>query len=435
MAISSGSALTKAIIVVGVALVLLIPLALLQNLVMERVQLREVAYGQVAQGWGGAQLLSGPVLALPVTARNDNGQIVTRQWYVLPEAVDITADIVVQDEQRAVGIYEVPVYVAKVRAVAEFDLAKQIAGLLERDSSAVVHGENARLLVPVDDPRGLRDVRVLDSEWTTGQLEPTTGFPTAALAAPLKGNLSAETGRKKITLSMQVAGTRSLLFLPLARTTRVAMNGNWPHPGFTRGFLPLERNVTDEGFKARWQLLDINRSFGGAWMAEEVSKETLNASLFGVDLVQPVDLYQRVERAVKYGALFISLSLLTLFLWERLAGRPLHPIQHAMTGLALSVFYLLLLALSEHVGYAIAYTIAATALCVLLGVYLAGAFRSRRAGISAGGLFAAVFALLYLLVSSESYALLTGSLALFALLAVAMWLTRSIDWYSQAEGK
>ena len=182
-------------------------------------------------------------------------------------------------------------------------------------------------------------------------------------------------------------------------------------------------------FHARWQLLDLNRAYGSQWLEESVSAETLLESAFGVDLVQPVDLYQQAERSVKYGGLFIALSLLTLFLWEHLARRPLHPIQYGLMGLALSVFYLLLLALAEHIGFTLAYVVAAVALCGLLGVYLAGAFRSSRAGGGSAVAFGAMYALLYLLVTSEDYALLAGALGLFAILATVMVVTRRLDWY------
>ncbi len=158
--------------------------------------------------------------------------------------------------------------------------------------------------------------------------------------------------------------------------------------------------------------------------------EPLQASAFGVDLVQPVDVYQQAERSVKYAGLFIALSLLTMFLWEHLARRPLHPIQYGLMGLALSVFYLLLLALAEQIGFALAYLAAAIALCALLGVYLAGALRSKKAGSGSAGAFAAVYGLLYLLVTSEDYALLAGSLGLFAVLATVMLVTRRLDWYA-----
>jgi inner membrane protein len=211
------------------------------------------------------------------------------------------------------------------------------------------------------------------------------------------------------------------------------MSGNWADPGFTRGFLPIDRGVTNGRFNARWQVLDLNRTFGSSWFGSAVAAPAFQESAFGVELVQPVDLYLQAERSVKYAGLFIALSLLTLFVWEHLSGRALHPIQYGLMGLALSVFYLLLLALAEHIGFLAAYIIAAVALCGLLGFYLAGAFDSSKSGMGAGGVFAGVYALLYLLVTSEDYSLLVGSIAVFGLLATAMVLTRRLDWYRATE--
>src|SRR6185295_7664805 len=239
-----------------------------------------------------------------------------------------------------------------------------------------------------------------------------------------------EKGAHQFDLTLQVAGTHSLSFIPTARSTSVTLSGNWADPGFTRGFLPVDRSVSNGRFNAHWQVLDLNRSFGSSWFGSAgVVAPVLQESAFGVDLVQPVDLYLQAERSVKYAGLFIALSLLTLFLWEHLARRPLHPIQYALMGLALSVFYLLLLALAEHIGFVYAYLTAALALCALLGVYLAGAFRSSRAGAGSSVAFGATYALLYLLVTSEDYSLLAGSLALFAILATVMMVTRRLNWY------
>jgi len=429
MQIGSGSALLKGIAVAVVAVMLLIPLALLNGLVSERTQLREQAVQSVAQGWGGRQMVAGPLLAIPVSQTDDKNRTVTRDWYLLPDSTDVTVDLAVQKEPRRLGIYEVPVYVARLHAKAQFDVAREVARLTAGDSSLQVHLDRARLLVPVSDPRGLRDIKIMENQVAYVGLEPVRGFPTAALAAPLRRGMAPELDKREIDLSLEIAGTESLNFLPLSHATRVQMSGNWPHPGFTSGFLPVERHIEAGGFKARWQVLDLNRSYGGRWLEGDTPLSELQQSAFGVDLVQPVDFYQQVTRSVKYGGLFIGLSFLTLFLVEFLLGRPMHPIQYGLMGLALSVFYLLLLALSEHIGFGPAYLLAALALCALLAVYISGALRSRAAGVTSGGVFAAVYGLLYLLVTAEDYALLAGALALFALVATLMVLTRKLDWY------
>jgi inner membrane protein len=418
------SASVKAAVLTGVALLLLIPLALLAGLVTERTAQRDAAVQSVARGWGDRQWVGGPLLAIPVTIETDPAR--TCDWYVLPEQLDISVELQVQETRRRLGLYDVPVYIARVRAKGEFDLPREITRLTRDGTSLHVHFEQARLLLPVQDPRGLRDLTSGTQEVLN--FEPSAGFPIPVLAAPL--NIPAA-GPHTFDLSFDLAGTQSLEFLPLARDVRVQARGNWPDPGFTDGFLPSERRIDAHGFTASWQVLDLNRTYGDRWFQGSTPKETLLASGFGIELVQPVDIYQRSTRAVKYGGLFIALSFLTLFLVENLQRRPVHPIQYGLMGLALSVFYLLLLALAEHIGFLLAYVLATAALCILMSVYLAGGFRSARAGLLSGSVFAATYALLYLLVSSENYALLVGSLALFALLATTMFLTRKFDWYAQ----
>jgi inner membrane protein len=421
------SALVKATILAAIALLLLIPLALLSSLVTERTSQRDAAVRSVAMGWGDRQWVGGPVLAIPVADDSARGQ--THDWYVLPERLDISAELQVQDSRRRLGLYDVPVYIARIHAKGDFDVPHEIARLTRGEASLHLHLEQARLLLPVQDPRGLRSLASATQEFQN--FEPSTGFPIPVLAAPLDITANPSSGPHAFDLSFELAGTQSLEFLPLARVVHVQTHGNWPDPGFTDGFLPTERHIDARGFTASWQVLNLNRTYGDRWFEGSTSTDKLLASGFGIELVQPVDIYQRSTRAVKYGGLFIALSFLTLFLVENLQGRPVHPIQYGLMGLALSVFYLLLLALAEHIGFAWAYVLATAALCILMSVYLAGALRGTVPGLASGGIFAATYALLYLLVTSENYALLAGAIALFALLATTMFLTRKIDWYVQ----
>jgi inner membrane protein len=422
-------ALIKGLIVALVALLVLIPVSMLRGLVEERAQLRQQAVERVSRGWGGTQLLGGPIMVIPTTVTRDDGRPVLIDWYVLPESLTLESELAVQDERRKLGVYEVPVYVTNVHAVATFDIASKVAALMQGQRANTVHLDRARILVPISDTRGVRDVKITGAAVSGGAFEPDRSFVMGALATPLRADAQVDKGEHRFEITMQVAGTYSLAFLPTARSTSLQLSGNWADPGFTRGYLPIQRNVTDGRFSARWQILDLNRAYGSNWFSEQVASSVLQESAFGVDLVQTVDLYQRAERSVKYAGLFIALSLLTLFVWEHLARRPLHPIQYGLMGLALSVFYLLLLALAEHIGFTMAYVVAAVALCALLGLYLSGAFDSATAGSGAGAVFAGVYGLLYLLVTSEDYSLLAGSLAVFALLATAMVLTRRLDWY------
>lgn len=425
-----STALTKAVVVAIVALLLLIPVQLLRSLVVERAQLREQAIASVSRGWGGRQLLGGPIIAIPATVNDQNVREAPRDWYVLPDSLELQSELTVEPERRKLGVYEVPVYTAKVRSIAKFDVATKVAALSAAQLGVTLHLDRARLLIPVSDVRGVREVKLDNSSLGAGDFEPESGFAIAALGAPIRNGAELQSAPRTFDVTLEVAGTESLRFLPLARSTRVALTGNWAHPGFTRGFLPTERRIDNGSFNARWQILDLNRGYPSQWFQNEVQPMAVEESAFGVDLVQPVDLYNRAERSVKYAGLFIALSLLTLFLWEFLARESLHPIQYGLMGLALSVFYLLLLALAEHIGFRSAYIVAALALCSLLGIYISGAFRSAKAGGGSATAFGAVYALLYLLITSEDYALLAGAIGLFAILATVMVLTRKVNWYN-----
>jgi inner membrane protein len=426
MTTSAQSASIRATILTAIALALLVPLTLLSSLVAERVSQRDAAIKSVARGWGDRQWLAGPIIAIPVTTEGEHPR--TCDWYVLPDRLNLAVKLKVEEERRRLGVYEVPVYVAQVHATGEFDLKREVLRLTRGESALHPHLDQARLLLPINDPRGLRNL-VMTAP-TLKDFEPSDGFPLPVLAAPFGGLPDISDRRQQFDLTYEVAGTQSLGFLPFARTIQVAGQGNWPDPGFTDGFLPLERHIDARGFTARWQVLNLNRSYGDRWFQDSTPAATVLASGFGVELLQPVDIYQRCMRAVKYGGLFIALSFLTLFFVETLLRRSLHPIQYGLMGLALSVFYLLLLALAEQLGFLAAYLVAAASLCGLIGVYLAGVLASATAGEVAAGAFAATYALLYLLVTSESYALLAGSLALFALLSTVMLLTRKLDWYA-----
>jgi inner membrane protein len=425
-------ALKKGLAVIAVVLLLMIPLMWLHGLVQERTSLREQAIAAVARGWGGRQVLSGPVLAVPVTWTDSNGHTQSSSWYVLPESTHLDVEMIVQQERRKLGIYEVPVYVAKVHATGQFNITPAMQRLMASDETVRLRLEKSYLVIPIQDLRGVRRLEESGSPLTQGSFEPGAGFPLPALIAPIRADVDFTKGKPAFDLTYEVAGTQSLAFEPLAQSSNVELRGNWSDPGFATGVLPLERHMRAGRFDANWRTLDLSRSFAGDWVQGSVSLASLQQEQFGVDLVQPVDLYQQVERATKYAAVFICLSFLTLFIWEHFTGRPVHPIQYGLMGLALSVFFLLLLALAEHIGFGAAYVTAALALCSLLGVYLAGAMSSSAAGASAGGYFAVLYGFMYLLVTSDDYALLAGALGLFAILAVAMLLTRKMNWYQTA---
>jgi len=432
----SGSVTLKAVVIGAIVLLLLVPLAMLRGLVSERAALREQAYARVAEGWGGNIVVGGPMLIVPtqrtVVERVDDKDItrlVRSDLYLLPARLDMKIDLKLQDEARYVGIYAVPVYLADVRLTGEFDY-ESLRALVGKPAADVQYFWNqSRLLLPMSQVRSLREVTQASFAGQQVKLGPGRAAVYRGIETPIDLTALIEGAPSAFEFHATIAGSRDLSMLPLGSTTTLQLHSNWPHPSFHGAFLPAEHTITATGFDARWQVLELNRSYRQLWSESEVNEAALQESSFGVGLYQAVDVYQRVERAVKYALLFIALTFLTFFAWEQITRNPMHPLQYLLIGLALSLFYLLLIALSEHISFIAAYVTAAVALALLVGVYIAGALRSSMRGTVAGVAMSGVYALLYALVLSEDYALLLGAIVLFVALAAVMLVTRRVDWY------
>jgi inner membrane protein len=428
--IAAGASVTvKAIMIGAIVLLLLVPLMLLRGLVSERSSLREQAYAKVEEGWGGSLVTSGPVLVIPTErvvtedfkARTERGEL-----YVLPSTLDADVDLRLEPEPRYVGIYGIPVYLARLRFEGAFDFSSLRS---EAPPGVKYLWQEARIRIPLSQVKSLREVKQAAFAGRTLDLGPGSPGELRGVEAAIDSSEIVNSGSVAFRFETVVAGSRALSVLPLGSRTSMTLRSNWPHPSFQGAFLPVERNISADGFSARWQVLELNRSYRQVWKGGEVDEATLAGSAFGVGLYQAVDIYQRGERAIKYALLFIALTFLTFFAWEQVARVRLHPLQYLLVGLALSTFYLLLIALSEHIAFAWSYLVAAVALVLLIGTYISGALRSRVRGLVAAAAMAGVYAVLYVLVLSEDYALLLGAIVLFAALAGVMLVTRSIDWY------
>lgn len=428
--VESGSVTFKAALIGIIVLLLLIPLAMLKSVVTERAGLRLQAYQRVAEGWGGELTVGGPMLIVPTERKvviDNKERILRSDVYLLPAKLTADLDVKLDPQPRYVGIYAVPVYLSTVSLQGEFDFTT-LQPLLEQPDMTFLWSQS-RLRLPISSVRSLREIKHANFAGQQVKLGPAA--PGAYLGIETRIDLTQlhQSATAAYDFGTVVAGSRAVSVLPLGGTTTVSMSADWPHPSFQGAFLPSERTINEQGFQARWQVLELNRSYGQVWQEGEVSDDALRQSAFGVSLFQPVDIYQRGERAVKYAVLFIALTFLTFFAWEQVTRNRLHPLQYLLVGLALSMFYLLLIALSEHIAFALAYVTAAAALVLLIGLYLAGALRSAWRGVIAGGAMSLVYGLLYMLVLSEDYSLLLGSIILFAALAAVMLATRRVDWY------
>jgi inner membrane protein len=434
--------LGKALVIGFLLILLLVPLGQVESLVGERVGMRQAAEQRVADSWGGPQTTGGVLLEIPVehtrlvieqTAAGRETQrteIIRSKVYVLPDTLKVSARA--DPDTRRVGLYETPVYTARVTLGGEF-IQRDYAELLETKPDRVVRWNEARLLVLNSQARALRAV---DGFTIAGQSVLVAADYYAGLdgiSAPVPEALLRESGNIPFRLDLTLTGSRSLTFLPLARKADIEVESAWPHPKFEGAPAPLDPAIGDQGFSAQWSVMEINRNFAQRWTDAQVSPDLPVETAFaqsgvGVTFYEPVDVYQRNYRAVHYAALLIVITFLTFFLWEHVSGIAIHGMQYLMVGMALALFYLLLLALSEHVVFDVAYGVSAGALVALITVYLTGVLRQARLAFGAGAGLAVLYALLYWILRSEDYSLLMGALLLFGVLAVLMIATRRVDW-------
>ena len=434
--------LGKSLVVAFLILMLLIPLGSMEDLVGERVGMRQEAARRVAQSWGGMQTTAGVLLSIPVeTTRlvieqtamgreTQRTEVSRNVIYVLPDTLEVNATV--DPSSRTVGLYETPVYTARIAVSGEF-VSREFAHLVAEKPDRQVRWGEARLLVLNSESRALRAVDDVVVAGENVRVAADSYAGMSGISAPVPESALRGGGTVPFRLHLTLTGSTSLTFLPLARKADIALTSTWAHPKFEGAPAPLNPEIGDQGFTARWSVLEINRSFGQVWLDSEVSPGLPAASAFaqngvGVTFYEPVDVYQRKYRAVHYAALLIVITFLTFFLWEHVSGLAIHAMQYLMVGLALALFYLLLLALSEHVAFDLAYGVSAAALVGLITVYLTGVLKRFGLALGAGAGLAALYTLLYWILRSEDYSLLMGALLLFGVLAVLMVATRNVDW-------
>jgi inner membrane protein len=425
MAVLVQSTTLKLVGIAVLALLFVIPLALVDGLVRERQGRQLEAEAGIARSQGRAQVLSPPLLEWRVrrVVQGEKGPVESIERHALAPAL-AELDSTIGVERRRRGIFEVPVYTATISLRGSFHpLAEDLPG------NGILEG--LRLVLPIADLRGVRAiprVRVAGRELELTSLGGRV-FDGEGLAAALPAEQLAP-GALPFEIEIVLSGTREISVWPLAGETRVRLAGAWPAPSFGGAFLPLERSVDAQGFEARWNVLAVNRDLPRRWIGDGPDGSALEAARFGVELYEPVGVYRLNERSLKYGLLFVALTFGVFFLAEVTGSVRVHPVQYLLVGAALAVFYLVLLALSEHLGFGPAYALAAAALTMIVGGYGASAFGSRPRGLGVAAWLATLYGFLFLMVRSEDYALLTGALGLLGMLAASLYLTRHIDWYA-----
>jgi inner membrane protein len=429
-----GAKLMLAVLIAGL---LTIPLFATYLLIFDRESQSQTAEQSIVSGWGGAQHIAAPLLVIPYSAvatvaGTDNGQAVTRTstvWRELSIAPDV-ADLAttMAPERRHRSIYDAVIYQTALTGRARYSLPADLDRLgIARDALAL---DRAELRFDIGDARGLvgappmiraNGMRLALQPGFGGASE-TPGFHAWLDASSLAATPIA------VDFAYQLRGSQSLSLIPRGGDTRWKLSSPWPSPGFAGAFLPNEHHGDAHGFKASWRI--GNLALGSA-LATTTPPTVDPGQVAEVDLVTPVDLYSEVNRSVKYGFLFIGFTFLMFWLFDVVGGVAVSTVEYLLAGAGLVLFFVMLLAFAEVIGFGFAYLVAAAAIVGLLGAYSGAVLGSRRRAGVVAALLSALYGVLYVLLGLEAYSLLIGSLLLFAGLAAVMWLTRRIDWQAQ----
>lgn len=440
----------KVIIIIITLLILLIPLDMIDSLIRERQGLANEAAREITDGAGGALKFIGPVFILSYEYDDLDSKGLPRirkgEVYVLPE--NFTANGVLITEYRYRGIYRVPVYASEFTLSGSFSMPPN--GMFPENARL----QDARMIAGFKQMNGIREISPLlwngtpvpfSSELGNPVLGP--GIVTDSLPLPPEGSI------REFSWTMEIDGGAKMSITPLGRNSELNLSGDWPSPSFGGSRLPDERSWDETGFTSRWRIPEVSRPVNPYWRFEDRSSETyinqyepddeyvidvsegvydMSKYALTIELLDPISSYRQAKRAVKYALLFLFVPFVVFFLFEYLGKIRIHAVQYLLVAATNVVFYILLLAISEHWELAVAYLSASGAVTLLTGIYTWGITKGRLSSLAMPAATAVAYIWLWATLQSEDYALLIGSLGLFVILALIMILTRKVDWYNQA---
>lgn len=424
---NKNNALTiKIILIALLIIVLIIPITMVQNMVMERNKTANEASAEVQQKWSKPQNITGPILVIPykeyIEQENKMRQTDIRYLYILPEKLQISGNIETENLKR--GLYDIVVYRSSIKLSGSFDFTdlqqKNITG------QQLLLNE-AKLTIGISDLHGITEQ--VEGKWKDEILSFNPGVNNPLILSGVSCPISLSNMEEEIPfgINLRIKGSESAMFTPLGKTTLVSLKSNCSTPSFTGAFLPENREVAENGFSATWKILNLNRNYPQVFTGENWSID-LNDSTFGVNLLLPVDQYQKSIRSIKYAFLIIILTFVICFFVEVLQKKNINPFQYLLIGLALCLFYTLLVSISEHLNFTLSYVIATTMTIGLLTFYLSGILKIKKTAITIGGMLLLLYTYIFILIQMEIYALLVGSIGLFIILAIIMYCSLKINW-------
>lgn len=449
------SSLSLKLFVIGFLIaILMIPIGMISFLASDREGRQDEAFQEVSGKWGKEQTVIGPILSIPykdkVERTTSEGTVIDetiRYAHFLPEELNVKG--MIDPEKRKRGIYEVVVYNANLEISGQFLAPDFSKWDIAKDD---ILYKQAFVTLGISDMRGIKEN--LNLEWGNKKQAFSPGVKTNdVIASGINADIDLSQDNKsqnfKITLSLN--GSRDLYFTPLGRTTQVELSSAWSDPSFQGSFLPESHTINEAGFTAKWKVLELNRSLPQKFLGSIGTIETIiqpdydkkmpavsqtgtiGQNNFGVRLLVLADEYQETVRALKYAIMLLSLTFLVLFFYEAMRGVRVHPLQYILIGLALALFYLLLLSISEYLGFKIAYLISALTIIGLITLYSKSIFKAWRPALLEALILAFVYGFIFVILQLEDYSLLVGSLGLLAILSLVMLVSRKIDWYNIAQ--
>ncbi|MBN2236359.1 MAG: cell envelope integrity protein CreD [Bacteroidales bacterium] len=420
-------------LIILVALLLLIPSAMIENLIRERENTQFEAVVEVSSKWSSAQSLIGPVLTIPYTRyvkqfqKKDSAEKVIgikEYMHFLPENLQINGSLT--PEKRNRGIYEIVVYNSNVQFSGNFasiDFKNMDIPLKDMQL------DKAYLSIGINDLRGIEKQINLNWNKQISLFNPGT-VNNDILQSGINAlvNIAAnDQTTYQFSFNLELKGSQLLYFTPVGKITDVTLESNWNNPSFSGAFLPDNHTVDEKGFQSHWNILHLNRNYPQTWIG---SKYSIDESAFGVDLLLPVDNYQKSTRTIKYAILFIALTFMVFFFVEILNKKFIHPIQYILVGFALIIFFSLLLSISEHLKFNMAYILSALATLLLISGYVKAILKSTNLTFLIAGILTILYSFIFVIIQLQDFALLIGSIGLFIILGLVMYFSRKIDWYN-----
>ncbi len=425
------SATVKLIAMTILVLLLLIPKSMINSLILEREGRMHEAVREVTEKWSEQQTITGPVIVIPYKTyyQKEDGTTIksVHNAYFLPE--DLTIDGDLQPEKRYRGIFDVVVYRSHLSVrgmLPNFDFSTW-----NIDSSEVMW-DHATLNLGITDLRGVEEAINLKLGNEKIAFEPGAHVQDI-IKSGVHVNLKNHDMKKEVLnfqIEMSLKGSEGLYFIPVGKETFVNLTSYWPDPSFSGAFIPKNRSITPAGFNANWKVLHFNRNYPQQWTDQSYD---MAKSRFGVDLFVAADHYQKSMRSSKYAILVITLTFLVFFLIEVINKIRIHPFQYILIGLALCVFYTLLLSIAEQLGFNTAYGIAAASVIILIALYVKAIISNKRIAMALAALLGVLYGFIFVIIQMESYSLLVGSIGLFLIIGLTMYFTRKINWYTASE--